>query len=540
MAVLAAAAGSLALVAEEEGRPVATEGASLGDVGLSWARADPATGLGHADGMSGLGTLYALSTAPGQADLEGPATLWRSEDGVDWATLATLSDDLYLSDLATGPGDDGRFYAVGTGTATAGVDGGAPGGLLVGWSDDGGETWQRQALPVDLASIAAASTFSGAASTTVAAGPAGVLALTVITAELDVPALLPDGVGAPNGWAVTATGVDLLGSAGPVECPAGSSDRPAARPAPEPAVSDGAGIDGPRPAVAPSTSAPEEGGLGTDPQGSTPPARPGRVGAKWCFDDGGRAVASASPQEAQGVIASYTFAELGVDGDLLRAVRREPIAFLAAPGTTEFERVELPQLGPVASDVLLRSSEDGFELVAGSFVEGTGTSLDVTVLRSEDGRSWVPTASAGGLQWVAAIGELDGRTTLVGQGEDGPALVREDGAGGWVTTSLLDVADPALVAGRDLYLGSAGIGPLGVVVGATAIDPATTEPTQVLLASRDGSTWADWSVEELAGEPVGEVLRAHVSGQRALVTVTLPSGGGDDEPRQAVLVGSPT
>lgn len=272
---------------------------------------------------------------------------------------------------------------MGTGPATAAA--GRPvSPLLVGWSDDGARTWERAALPVDLAAVASRTTRSAVRSTAVAAGPAGTVVVGVLDASLDVARSLPAGVSAPHGWAYSATGVDLLGP-----------DRGAVCPQPESAP-------------APAKEA------GTDPTGEVQPA--------WCpAGDGSREGAVVSAQDARGVTASFTWEQLGVDGDLLRAVRRQLVAFAAPPGSDRFERLEVPDVAHVQGPVLLDASEDGFQVVATTAAGIAEPQL--VMLASPDGRSWTAgePLPAG---WAAAAGRVGGVTTVVAQDGRGPVLVR--------------------------------------------------------------------------------------------------------------------
>lgn len=483
-------------------RTTVTSGTALvrGDVGVTWRAVTPASGLGFANFDTGAQPpLYALSTAPGQADVAAtdPRVVWRSDDGVEWTSVSALDGDLFVSDLSA---RDGRVYAVATGPAAAAAGGRPVSPLLVGWSDDGTRTWQRAQLPVDLGAVAARTTRSIVRSTAVAAGPAGTVVVGVLDASLDVHRSLPAGVTAPHGWAYGATGVDLLGPETGNPCPQGSSP-PAAEVRP------------------------------ADPTGEVHPV--------WCAagpED--RQGVLVSPQDARGVTASYTWEQLGVDGDLLRAVRRQPVAFFAAAGSDRFERVELPALDPVAGSLHLAASDAGFDLVTTTGEGALPPAL--AVLTSGEGRSWSVSEVAGGVVWGAATGRVGGALTVVGQGEGGPVVLRADGAGGWTTTSLA----PAVDAGPDFHSGlvSAAVGPFGIVI-AVVIAPkgdgrGSPDNHRVLL-SRDGRTWDAVDVEDLAGRPVQGVIRTAVVGDRALVAVSVsPEGGGRRE--QVVLVGTPT
>lgn len=93
-------------------------------------------------------------------------------------------------------------------------------------------------LPVDMAAVGAKALRASVGDTEVAAGPDGVVAVARLFAMLDVPALLPAGVKAPNGWVATATGVDVLGAGIPAACPTPQGARPTEVSAPPEAKGD--------------------------------------------------------------------------------------------------------------------------------------------------------------------------------------------------------------------------------------------------------------------------------------------------------------
>ena len=86
------------------------------DPTLQWARADVAPGealgqLAYGTSVIGDGPFYAVSTAPGRSDLNGPQTptLYRSDDALRWVT--TGSPDHTINSVAASAG---ALYAVGT------------------------------------------------------------------------------------------------------------------------------------------------------------------------------------------------------------------------------------------------------------------------------------------------------------------------------------------------------------------------------------------------------------------------------------------
>ena len=487
--------------AGDEGSPVAVVGASAlrGEVPMRWEEIDPASGLGMARDVGFDGDLsapvYALSTAPGAADVgktRPSRVVWRSDDGVEWTPSSTLGSDLYLSDLAS---TGSRVFAVGTAPATA-VAGRKISPPVLGWSDDGARTWTRADVDLSIATIASGSSSVMIAGSDVATGPKGTLALITVASTLDVPSRLPVGVTAPHGWALTADGVDVLGPVPEQPCPDGMTA--------------------------------EKGVPGGDP---SPPAERQDLP---CFRDG-EFVRLVPAQEVQGVTASYPWAALGVSGDLLRAVRRQPFAFFAPAGSTDFTRLELPAMEPVV-DVLVQARPDGYDVAAMTFDSG------VTVLET-DGTTWTSAPVPGGLQWVQAIGRLDGRVAMIGFAGSGSAIVRADGQGGWQTTDLTSAVDPSVTAdGGRAYVTAAGIGPLGAVVAVavTSEDGRGEDTRHRLLVTRDGVTWSDTDVDEVAGRRTRGATRVLVSGDRAVVTAGVaPADPANDPHEQVVLLGAP-
>jgi hypothetical protein len=469
--------------------------AQRGDDGLRWAQVDNAHGLSWFSPAGGPAPLYALSTAPGErrADARPNGSVYRTADGVDWQAVSRLGDDLFLADLAP---SSGRVYGVGTGPATAAAPGRKPASdLVAGWSDDGGRTWDKVALKIDMHAISAKTLQLSTFNTRVVSSDKGTLVVAVLTAGLDVPAVLPAGATAPNGWVTTDSGVDVLGPRKGDPCPAGTKHS-------------------------------------KDPTAGQ--ATPGESGPIYC-DDGNGHSTTVRPQDAWGVTGQYSWAQLGVDGDLLAAVRSQPLAFFAPAGTTNFERAHLADNR--TSGVAATAAADGFDVVLGAPADPVSTRTQTqkaTVLHSSDGRTWNPSTLQTGTFGVSALGQLAGRSALVSADEQGPMLMREADGGGWATTHLGNLVD--VPAGSSLFLGQAGIGPAGVAVVTTvapdgrskAAAEATRKPNFWILTSRDGVTWKVQQLDELAGRQTTGVEGVVVTADRIVLTIGLPS----DKPRQ--------
>jgi hypothetical protein len=507
----------------------------LGDTGIRWQRVNPSSALGFASEVAGTSELYALSTAPGQSGMQmAPRVVWRSADGVDWNAASTLGDDLYVADLAP---TDQRVYAVGTGPATATTAGGDPvAGLLVGWSDDDAKTFAKQPLPIDLAQIASHAKNMYVQLTDIAASTRGVVATALVRADLDVPALLPAGVTAPNGWAVTANGVDLLDDG--AACPPGTTDRPTARlkalersgagtptDADAKNAAEARAADELRKSTA-TTTKPSANAGGAGPA----PEQPQQVYPYACFAPDGTTVMY-SPQERHGVVRSLTWDELGVRGDVRQAAVGQPFVFAAAPGSTDFTRVTLPDATGVQS-MALRGDADGFDVIVTRASDGVGpkgADSQLVALHSTDGRSWTATgATPQGIDYVSAIGRVGGQLVVIGGGSEGGARLAVGGAGGtWTTTNLADLLPAGVRAGRSVESASAAVGPFGVVVSAVLFDKnpnakADGGVAYQVLASRDLVTWSADDLAPIAGANV-HPNRVLMVGDHVVILGTRPN-----------------
>jgi hypothetical protein len=473
--------------------------ATTGDTGVTWTVAEPTSALSQMGRpAAAAGTqLYALSTAPGQAPTDRPTPLrvWSSSDGVDWSDAGEPTGDIYLSDLDA---TDGRLYAVGTGPATAATTAsGTVPEMLIGSSDDGGASWQTGGVDIDLAGIAEHSTSMSWAQRDVATSGDAVVALVGVHAELDVRELLPEGDDAPNGWAITSTGIDVLGPAPDEPCPKGGGAR-----------------------TAPTA-------IGNEP----PPAR---VWGYTC-DDGSGGYTTTSPQDAHGVERSYTWDELGVSGDLLDATLGHPSAYVrTADGT--FQRVEIPATDTEAGWSTLTGGAAGFDIIVNP-ADGSAP----TRLHSADGVTWTQGAPLpGGLAWIATAGTLGDRTVFQGSTETNQPLAIV----GDTVVNPSDVLGDA-AAGHELYWAGGAVGDAGVVmiVGLAPKDPEITEYDSddiqlVAMWSRDGTTWEYRTLDELAGQHVGTVTSAAVTADRFVVTTAVGERDAQGHLRQLALVGS--
>lgn len=500
--------------------PVASLGAvTRGDADMHWEVLSTSDGLGMGAAANGSGPFYALSTAPGRADVgkDRPSrVLYRSADGVEWTAASTLGNDLFLSDLDA---IDGRVYAVGTAPAQAGVQ--RRGDLVAGWSDDGGKNFSKSVLPIDWNGIESGAKNTYLTSSQIASTAKGTVVTASVQAALDVPKLLPSGATAPDGWVTTDSGVDVLGPAKESDCPAGTKS------AREMKMAQVAGRD------------PKAASVMSNERMQEPKSR--EVAPEYCIAEGDDGQGTlVTPQESRGVVRSYTWDELNVTGDLLGAVTHQLLAFFAPNGSADFTRVDL---GNASADVAFLDADDsGFHLFSTSGGDSAG-SIVTRDLSSQDGLTWKSVAGPSGLQWANAAGTVKGQRIVIGNTATGTVVARGDGNGGWVTTDLADLVDPAVSGGRPVHSYSAGVGPLGVVLVAQPEWDGMAnekEPQSVLVFSRDGETFEDTPIAKLAGRAVGVALQVFVSGQRAVVALSGGSTKEGEAPKpQTILVGTP-
>jgi hypothetical protein len=326
-------------------------------------------------------------------------------------------------------------------------------------------------------------------------------------------------VTAPDGWATTATGVDDLGPAkDQTPCPDGyTTDKSAL---------EANGESSRSAKVADSR----------DRERDLPRQR--EVEPGWCFAaDGSDSGVSVTPQEMRGIVRSVTWDELGVNGDARLAASKHLFGFFAAANSTDFERVDL---GGARSDMAyLDADDDGFNVFASGITYGSSPAGSVD-LHSVDGKTWTSADGPADLNWISAAGTVNGVRTVVGDNSTGAVVARADGNGGWVVTPLAGVVDSN---GRPVHTMAAGVGGLGVIV---ALYPEYDEkdgvnlPPTLLAFSRDGVTWENHPVEQLAGHKVGVPLRVIVSGTRAVVALSGGSSADGTEPKpQTILVATP-
>jgi hypothetical protein len=484
---------------------------------LQWSVLDPDGELGfvRASVTGGDGTIYALSTAPGEASFDGsaPQVLWTSIDGQDWAQHEAPAD-LSISTLSE---HDGVLYAIGTAPATATVDGGsfAP---VVGTSTDDGANWDVGTLPVQLptptqgiaTSIGGTSLASGAAGTLAAISTYDHLTGDVADSRYGWE-IREDGIAlyAPvtddtacelvaEDWGLAADGTMLDGRAG-LMSPQATTTAPAAGPpsttapsAPPPSATVLA--DGRDPAIARDVAAGtfdyESVAVDPDDLASEP-----RVVCQLPGDDERREYLA--PARVGSVVP---WSDLGID-----PARGAAIADGTAGGQQLFRQtadgfvaVDAPFLAD-ADGLSLIADDDGFlALVTDYVIDGTTVA---SLWRSPDGTTWesVPVQPVGADGYVAAAGVVGDRVVLVvSQSAVAAAQVvtSTDGVD-WTAVRLTDVLGAA--PGTAVFPQSAAVGPAGVAV-AVSTDRTDGYSDVVLATSPDGIAWATQPLAELVGD----------------------------------------
>jgi hypothetical protein len=137
-----------------------------------------------------------MTTAPGQVAPGSPGTptMYGSIDAISWTPLGAQPG----VPLTAFDAYDGSIYVFSTAAATAPIEPGGAGDAVITSSRDQGASWMQEILPLDLRAIAGARGVGRAPldARSLAAGPAGVIAVVDVYVELDLAALGIDADGA--------------------------------------------------------------------------------------------------------------------------------------------------------------------------------------------------------------------------------------------------------------------------------------------------------------------------------------------------------
>jgi hypothetical protein len=336
-----------------------------------------------------------------------------------------------------------------------------------------GGAWDTISLPLDLASLDAEYPGLGIHGLNVAVGPNGVVASVVVQAYVDATPYLPADQ-ATYSWSWTATGLELYGA----------------------------------------------------PEGCT-------VRSPKEIECGDPAATTAPNARAEGsVIASYTFAELGIGSELQSLIAGQLHVFASSDGAT-FDEVSLPD--GVRGEGSVVSTGDGFVLFA---TDWTGSSNVVTTLVSSDGRSWTVDAAAAVNGWPVTTGTIGGGAAVVVQTDNGALLRVQQADGSWSTLDLgAAVTDLGQPVGPYLSVSSADIGPLGVAAVISTYDGVSDSNQQFAVYSPDGRSISIQPLANLPGAPQGYPGAVRVSADA--VTIVFGDGNPEDGvPSTTLLVGT--
>jgi hypothetical protein len=450
---------------------------------FDWTVVAPEVGLGYSRSMALVdGAVYSLSTQPGPYDDDGSyePTLYRSDDGADWAEVS-LPTGVRPSSLGSA-GD--TLYAIGTAPA-----GGGGRGLVLSASTDGAASWSSVTLPADIAALEARHpgqiTLSQPA---VAATDATHLVVSVVvSAAPDIAALLPGEVDPNAGWESSSEGVTLYEL---VPCDGDASEECS---------------------VYASTTTPDA------PEAETAELDAGADGSRRVADDG-------EPMQPK-VKGFYGWDELGLDPELQALIGGQTYVYASDDGST-FEPATLPD-GVRGWGGQLVATDDGYRLYV---AEADPSSSSTQVLRSADGHTWTTATTLPGSPQSAGL--LGGRPAVGLWGAEGLLVQVEQGDGSYVTLDLLSAVD-----GADGTAGVADLafGPLGLAALVWADDSGNSSH---IVHSVDGTSLSSVALSDHLGRVIP--MGITVSADAILVRVDGPS---DDNPAtlptQQVLVGTP-
>jgi hypothetical protein len=449
-----------------------------------WSVVSPRVGLGYG-GYPGTtaqladGSIYSISTTPGvQSDPSKPASpaLYSSSDGTEW-DQRSLPSGSKTYDVA-GAGD--TLYGIGTAPS---------GGIVVSASRDGAATWSTAAqLPDDLVQLKSRHPGQVVLNPPrIAAQDSTHLVVTVTAgANLDLTKLgHPEYPQEQYRWAWDESGVQVF------EIPRAECDPPAK----------------------------------LDTTDSTLAAE----GVTSC-----RADAIQAKDASSDPVASFTYDDLGVTGELRELVGGKPFVYVTDDGAT-FQRADLAEALPASNgmrDVTPLATPDGYRL----FVTGyTDRGSAASAFRSSDGHGWAADGSfAGG---VSTVGVITGHPAAAVWTDQGGASLMVEGDGGWTPVDLTHLV--ATAGGEESYLNSLAFGPLGVAGVVGVVDKESGRSHEYVVHSTDGVQFGVVDIRQhLDGG--GVVSGLVVTPDAIAVRVSKPNDGSTrTPPTQRVLVGTP-
>ena len=230
----------------------------------------------------------------------------------------------------------------------------------------------------------------------------------------------------------------------------------------------------------------------------------------------------------------------------------QPFVFFSPDGKN-FQAVTLPNAPGQASQLQVVAGTGDFA-VAADANETTASSGQELLWQSSDGVTWAPTAAPPSDQQAGTqiVGYLGVHLTMVADNDAGPAVATLVGDQ-WSEASLDQVLGP-IPANDTVQADSAAIGPFGIALvaseqpsasstqialgKASATAPGPIVVDQRLLVSRDGITWSNQSLDQLAGATSNDVANLAVTANRFIVTAQLAGTMTNLPTPEVVLVGT--
>jgi len=448
-----ATAGSAEVLGDAGAPPPAVDIADVaGAEDLEWYAIEAPLAYAERLYTSETGTFYALSTIPGFVNTWPiPKAIYRSADGENW-DMIPLDDSVAGANDMAGMGTS--LYLIGT--APTNQNPIEQPEVMVSATSDDGESWTQTLLPTVATRPDGAAIQWTNVTTRIAAGADTVIATVQSRFHLDYRQMVPPEFFSNDyGYNPTADGVNVIDhmvmEQAYVKC---------------------------------------ENEMGS------------ADGEQENISDECRALLFEG-DESIGAVGFVTWEEMGLD-DGNQPVFSE--LFISTDGET-FESIDSP-FAPGSDVQNLYGTVGGFVAVEWS---ETGN----TVWTSPDGHAWEAGDDLQQLGSISAAGEIDGRTVLLGQAQNGAGAAWQNETGGWNVIDFNDVLGPAPAQGR--WLSSGAIGPMGVVAVLQSWDELTERDFAEVVIGTDPDTWSTIPVDEVTGMAGGYSSWAAVGVDRILV-----------------------
>ncbi len=423
------------------------------DSNLVWNAVEPGSteALGssfwNTVGISSRPPYLAWSSSPGKGQDFVP-TLYRSDDGIHW-TPAGGESFTQPQVSARGLGmRDGRMFAFGTAAATAPIENGGGGDVVVDVSDDLGASWRNIILPIDLRGLASS---SGVASVGfqggMAASDAGVVAV-------GVPELVFDpAVYGPSGGIV------------PTRDGAVRMSYPTCAEVSQPKVSIQGGYSNAPAASTPSDTSPSDARPGvatTTILVNSPDTTPG------CAND-------TTPQQSDII----PWADLGVDPAVVAAMFTARV-FISTDGE-HFSEGSFPALpdGYQPGQFTVAATANGYAATVQLYSPTSGGGVAAKLYTSTDGLAWteadMPAGQYDSINFLPNGTIVAFANAMPGSPSDQPFTAVSTDGETWSKMSMAGLLDAADGKSAELGVIMAGAGPTGIAAVATVSTDAAVE-----------------------------------------------------------------